>query len=155
MNTTIVYDSLFGNTGNVAKAMGAALPNARVMAVDDAKGISWSEGDLLIVGSPTQAGRPSPKMQAFLTALAPDALQRVRVAAFDTRYSAFDHGIGLKLLMKVLNFAAPKIAGILERAGGTLVIPPEGFYVTGKEGPLKEGELDRAVVWAKSLLHNA
>jgi hypothetical protein len=31
------------------------------------------------------------------------------------------------------------------------VAPPESFFVNGKEGPLVEGELDRATAWAESL----
>jgi hypothetical protein len=30
-------------------------------------------------------------------------------------------------------------------------VPGEGFFVNGKEGPLKEGELERAASWAKEL----
>jgi len=33
-----------------------------------------------------------------------------------------------------------------------LVGTPEGFLVKGKKGPLKEGELERAAGWARSLL---
>ena len=29
--------------------------------------------------------------------------------------------------------------------------PPEGFVVQGKEGPLREGELERAGVWARGI----
>lgn len=35
--------------------------------------------------------------------------------------------------------------------GGRLAALPAGFIVIGKEGPLKEGELVRATVWATSL----
>lgn len=32
-------------------------------------------------------------------------------------------------------------------------MPPEGFFVEGEEGPLKTGELERAVsVWAKGVI---
>lgn len=36
--------------------------------------------------------------------------------------------------------------------GGTLIASPEGFFVKGKEGPLKEGELKRAASWAKVIV---
>ena len=36
--------------------------------------------------------------------------------------------------------------------GATLVMAPQPFYVKGKEGPLKEGELERAATWARGLL---
>jgi hypothetical protein len=32
------------------------------------------------------------------------------------------------------------------------VAPPEGFIVKGREGPLKDGELERAAGWAKGIL---
>jgi hypothetical protein len=35
----------------------------------------------------------------------------------------------------------------------TLVVPPESFFVDGKEGPLLTGELGRAAVWARTLLN--
>lgn len=31
-------------------------------------------------------------------------------------------------------------------------MPPAGFFVNGKEGPLKEGELERAAEWARQIL---
>jgi len=36
--------------------------------------------------------------------------------------------------------------------GATIIAPPEGFIVTGTEGPLRDGELPRAVEWAKGIL---
>jgi hypothetical protein len=53
--------------------------------------------------------------------------------------------------MRVINFAAPRIAKTLVTMGGQLAADPEGFIVVGKQGPLKEGELARAVTWAKQL----
>jgi hypothetical protein len=35
--------------------------------------------------------------------------------------------------------------------GGKLVVPPEIFHVTEREGPLDEGELERAQEWAISV----
>jgi hypothetical protein len=53
--------------------------------------------------------------------------------------------------MKVIDFAAPRIAKTLVAKGGQLATDPEGFIVIGKQGPLKEGELERALQWAKQL----
>jgi hypothetical protein len=55
----------------------------------------------------------------------------------------------LRFLVKVGGYAAPSIAKRLGLAGGRLVVPPEGFAVTGTEGPMKQGELERAAEWAK------
>jgi flavodoxin len=51
-----------------------------------------------------------------------------------------------------LGYAAKPIADKLKKKGGKLVLPPEGFFVQGSEGPLKEGEVERAAEWAKQLL---
>jgi len=44
---------------------------------------------------------------------------------------------------------------VLAGKSGTQVVEPEGFIVEGKEGPLKEGEVERAAAWAKTLLGKA
>jgi hypothetical protein len=30
--------------------------------------------------------------------------------------------------------------------------PPEGFFVLGTKGPLLEGEIERAVIWAEGIV---
>jgi hypothetical protein len=42
----------------------------------------------------------------------------------------------------------------LKRKGGKLVLPPEGFLVTGEKGPLAHGEEERAAEWAKSIIES-
>jgi flavodoxin I len=75
----------------------------------------------------------------------------MRVAAFDTRFESEDQGIGLRLLMSVIRYAAQRVAKDLAKKGGSLVAEPEGFIVENKEGPLKQGELERASKWAQQL----
>jgi hypothetical protein len=48
-------------------------------------------------------------------------------------------------------YAANTIANTLKKKGGILLAPPEGFLVTGEQGPLKDGELERAADWAKQI----
>jgi hypothetical protein len=57
----------------------------------------------------------------------------------------------LRFLVKTGGYAAKSIAKRLEKAGGKLAAPPEGFAVKGTEGPMKQGELERAAEWAKRL----
>ena len=59
--------------------------------------------------------------------------------------------MGLRLLMKMGGYAAPRITNAFKKKGGNLAVTPEGFFVKGKEGPLKEGELERAASWAKEI----
>jgi len=68
------------------------------------------------------------------------------VAAFDTRLPAKWVGI--------FGYAAGRIAESLKRNGGMLIALPEGFFVKGKEGPLKKGELEGAASWAKAVMES-
>lgn len=93
-------------------------------------------------------------MQKFLDQIPSHALQNVSVVCFDTRFLEKDLNFALRLLVKTIGYAAPKIANILKNKGGKLLIPPESFIVKGKKGPLAEGELERAKEWAKRILRN-
>jgi hypothetical protein len=48
-------------------------------------------------------------------------------------------------------YAARPIANQLKKKGGDLILPPEGFFVEGMEGPLAQGELGRAANWANQI----
>jgi flavodoxin I len=155
MKTLIVYGSQFGNTEKIAKAIGSAVGNevkvTRPIEVDTNRLQAFN---LLIVGSPTQGGRPTPALQKFLENIPFDALKNIKVAAFDTRFLLKDQNFALRMLMKTIGYAADKIVKILIAKGGQQLAPPEGFIVKGKEGPLAEGEMERAGEWAKQILTN-
>lgn len=137
MKALVIYDSTFGNTEKVAQAIGEAI-EGRVRPVDDVSVAELEGFDLLIVGLPTQDGFPTEGIDGLAkTAL---AFEGVDVAAFDTRTKR-----------TIFGYAAPRIARHLESNGGILVAPPEGFFVLGKRGPLKDGELERAAQWAKDV----
>ena len=67
----------------------------------------------------------------------------VHVATSDTRFSWW--------WIKVFGFPAPRMAESLQEKGAALAVPPEGFFVRGRRGPLKEGEVERAGRWAKEI----
>jgi flavodoxin len=147
MKTLIVYDSAYGNTEKIAKAIGVAITGeVKVLRPGEVNPSELQAVDLLIVGSPTQGGKPTPAIQDFLNKISEPAIKGINVAAFDTRFST--------KLAAIFGYAAGKIAGSLTKKGGTIVLPPEAFFVKGKEGPLKEGELERAAGWAKRLLES-
>jgi flavodoxin len=144
MRVTVVYDSVYGNTEKVAKAIGAAIAGeVRVAKVGEVSASGLQDADLLVLGSPTLGGRPTEPMQGFLASLSEAQLKGKKAAAFDTRYSG--------RFVKVFGFAAEKMSESLTAKGATLVAPPQPFIVTGKKGPLKEGELERAASWAKEI----
>jgi flavodoxin I len=147
MKVLIIYDSVFGNTEQIARAIGNALgsqEDVKILRVSNVKPEQLTGLKLLIVGSPTQGGRPTPAIQDFLNKIPEPAIRGINVAAFDTRFSTRWVGI--------FGYAAGRIADSLKRNGGTLIASPEGFFVKGKEGPLKEGELERAAGWAKAII---
>jgi flavodoxin len=152
MKVLVIADSAFGNTwtlaGAIADAYGAG---GRALHPEQAERRDLEGVDLLIVGSPTQGGRPLPSVTKFLRAFPTDGLKGIAVAAFDTRADVAHAGLPLRLLMSLIGFAAPKIGRELTAHGGYQVVPPEGFVVEGKEGPLEAGELERAVEWARNL----
>jgi flavodoxin I len=149
MKALIVYDSVYENTEKIAKAIAGAitLPNeVKVLRADEANPSELESIDLLIVGSPTQGGKPTPAIQEFLNKVSEPAIKGINVAAFDTRFST--------RWVRIFGYAAGRIAGNLKGKGGTLVAPPEGFFVKGREGPLKEGEVERAASWAKGIMES-
>jgi len=138
MKAVIVYDSVYGNTEKIARAIAEAItPSAevKVLRAGEANPSDLASIGLLIVGSPTHGGKPTPAIQDLLNKVPKLSLQGINVAAFDTRIST--------KLVGVFGYAAGRIAGNLKKRGGTLIASPEGFFVTGSKGPLKEGELER------------
>lgn len=152
MKAFIIYDSMYGNTEKIAQAIGEGLTGeVKVVRVGDVNPSEIKTCDLLILGSPVHGGRATPALDEFIKKLPADSLQGKSVATFDTRFESESQGVGLRLLMSVIRYAAPRLAKALEKKGGKLVAEPEGFIVENKEGPLKEGELERATKWAKQL----
>ncbi len=145
MKALIVYDSVYGNTEKIAKAIGGALTgDVKVLRVDEVNVSELKAIDLFIVGSPTQGGRPTPAIRDFLSRVPESFLKDTSVAAFDTR-------ISMKLV-GIFGYAARRIASNLKGKGATLVASPEGFFVKGANGPLREGELERAASWAREIV---
>jgi len=149
MKALIVYDSVYGNTEKIARAIAEAITQpdeVKVLRAGEADPSELASIDLLIVGSPTHGGRPMPAVQEFLNKVTQPSLEGINVAAFDTRIQT--------KLVGVFGYAAGRIANNLKKKGGTLIASPEGFFVKGREGPLKEGELERAAGWAKGIFES-
>ncbi len=155
MKVLIIYDSMFGNTEQVAQVMATTLRSQADVVVHRASDIKLEElsaVDLLIVGSPTQAFQPLPTTKKLLDDLPAHSLHGVKVAAFDTRIDVKEVGNWfLTFMVNIFGYAAKPIANRLQQKGGQLVMPPEGFIVNGKEGPLKAGERERAAAWATAV----
>jgi flavodoxin len=138
MRVLIIFDSKYGNTEKVARAIGES-SGIQVLHVDDIHPVDLTNCDLLIIGSPTHGGFPTEGIHRLVKD-APD-LHMVNAAAFDTRTKT-----------TVFGYAAPKIGRNLKKKGAAMLVQPEGFLVVGMEGPLMEGELERARNWARSIM---
>jgi Flavodoxin len=165
MTTRVVYESMYGNTRAVAQAIAEGLGDAEVLSVQEAAAREHA-ADLLVVGAPTHVhgiatkrsrqmaaeavhedgeahlepgATDEPGLRAWLRDL-PDGEQAM-AAAFDTRLDKSPWLTGV----------ASRGIGKRLRRGGYDVIDQESFLVEDSEGPLAEGELDRAREWGRKL----
>lgn len=145
MNSLIVYDSKFGNTEHIVQAIADTLSEygkVRTVRVEHTHPLELEGVDLLLLGCPTQGWNASPLMRSFLGYASPETLGKVAVACFDTRFDRSEWLTGS---------AAKKMTARLRKLGIGHLLPRESFFVEGTQGPLKSGELVRAVNWARRL----
>ncbi|HEY3081220.1 MAG TPA: flavodoxin domain-containing protein [Chloroflexota bacterium] len=145
MKSIVVYESRYGNTERLARAVAASLEAAGPVRLVEAAGLTTLDLDgveLLVVGGPTEGHGTSATLRAALERLGSDALGGVAAAAFDTRF---------RWIRLLTGSAAAGIAKILQENGARLVAPPESFFVKPSYGPLLDGEVERAGDWAKTL----
>ena len=147
MNTLVVYFSKFGNTRQIAKALAEtfeAVGPARALPMDRLTAADLSEAGLVVMGCPTHRMNLPEAVPPVFEALPRRLLPKTPVAAFDTSY---------KMSGFLARFtAAKKLDHKLRKLGGKRIVPPETFYVVEREGPLHDGEIERAGAWAASIL---
>jgi flavodoxin len=153
MNSVVIYGSHFGNTRQVAEAIAAELGKAgpvQLFAADDAPRELPAGTDLLVVGGPIEAFHMTKPVSHLLHELAPETVDGVHFAAFETRVQPHWY---------LLGSTAKGISKGLDKLGGAPIAPPESFLVQGqidqaqgKVPHLVEGELEHATRWAASLL---
>lgn len=162
MRAIVVYESLWGNTEKVARAVAEELSKSMSVEVVDAEVAPASlEGyDLVLVGGPTHAfsmTRPSTREGAVKQNGAPHAPARgirewldtvqhlakpVPAVAFDTRVDS----------PRLPGSAAKAARHELRSLGFAVYEKPKTFRVHGYEGPLVDGELERAAAGARGLI---
>jgi flavodoxin len=144
MKVLIVYDSKWGNTELVAKAVAAGLgKSARAVRVGEAPAGDFDKLELLVLGSPVHGGRPTKPIQEYMKGIPGGSAGKLRIGAFDTRMTTN--------AAQKFGFAAVRMLEQLKAQGCAVVSEPMGFIVTGQKGPLAEGELERASQWGKDL----
>ena len=100
--------------------------------------------DLFVLGTPTHKLGIPVKANAVLQQLPRGILKGVKVAAFDT-------SMHVNWFVDLFH-AAGKLLSTLRRLGGKPVAPGEIFWVSGMEGPLADGEIERAAAWGRKLI---
>ncbi|MEE1786680.1 flavodoxin domain-containing protein [Streptomyces sp. SP17BM10] len=177
MHTVIVYESMYGNTREIAEAIAEGVhqadPAARVdcLPVTEAGAEVTRTADLLVVGGPTHMRGMSSGVSRHMAASAESHKEGHEDAAAEARESA--GGPGLRSWFHHLpetesgtHAAAFDTRGATAGSGGAakgiaqrlshhhydMVAEPEGFIVDGVDGPLHAGELDRARAWGAALV---
>lgn len=157
MKILILYDSQYGNTQQIAQAIASQLgsPDEVILKRPAEFDLTQLSGlSLLVVGSPTQRFMATPSLMTWLKGIPWDGLRNVPVATFDTRLTEqqIQATPVLKWFVRKSSYAAWWLAQQLKKKGGQLILPPEGFYVEGMEGPLLPGEIERAGEWTRRIL---
>lgn len=159
MRAVVAYESWFGNTGAVAEAIAEELRDGHdvtLVSVDEPPP-ALGGIDLLVVGAPTHVhgmsssrsrrsaleqkgehGAARRGVRDWLRELPPG--EGRGAAAFDTRIDKPAILVGS---------AARTLARRLSGKGFELVAPAESFFVHDSDGPLADGELERAREWAR------
>lgn len=142
METIVIYDSKHGNTEKLAEVIAYVFGDDTKLVKTSEFSPGMLEGkELLIIGSPTQVWNPSLSTIYLLLRMRAKYLKGIKAAAFDTGFRDERSGS-----------AASKIDRRLRALGCQMIVPPERFYVADMEGPLEDGEVERAREWARRIL---
>ena len=164
LRALVVYESMFGNTERLARAVaeGLELDNVAVTVteVSDAPATIPPEVDLLVLGAPTHAfslSRPGTRADAVRQG-APESRERLGLrewlSAVDTRSIAEGLGVAVfdtrvSKVRRLPKAAGPRAAKIARRRGLVPLSKPIAFTVDDVKGPLGPHELERAVQWGR------
>ena len=141
MKALVVYDSNYGNTKIVAEEVAENLGNnVRTLSVSDFDAKDMADVNLIVLGSPINGWRATGKTIDAMAQFKEHDFDGIKFTTFDTRINKFIHGD-----------AKDKLAVAISKMGGELIAEPRGFFVTGREGPLTEGELENAAGWAQQI----
>ncbi len=144
MKALVIYDTVQGNTAKIAQAVAAGIGgNTEAVKAGSTDAGALKGIDVLVMGSPTMGGRPTPGIQAFIDAIPKEIVGKAGFAAFDTRLSW--------KFLKIFKYAGDRMTAVLRERGGRILAQPEGFTVKSANGPLADGELERARLWGQKL----
>lgn len=175
MHVVVLYESMFGNTREIAEAIAEGArtthPAAEVACVQvaEADPETVKAADLVVVGGPTHMrgmtsgvsrkmglAAEEKKDEADRHKIEPGAESSGVRDWFDDLPKAEKGSMAAAFDTRgdtwMAGGAAHGIARRLRRHGYELVAEAEGFIVEGAEGPLRAGETDRARAWGADLV---
>jgi len=142
MKKLILYDSVYGNTEQVADAIASGMgEDVVVKKVAEAQVDDIREAELILIGCPVHGWNVSKATNDFLKHLRGERFNGKKSSAFDTKFKSLLAG-----------GAAKKIIRRLCAIGIDPLEEPRSFFVTGMQGPLGDGELDRAREFGQDII---
>ena len=156
MKAVVVYESLWGNTAAVARAVAEGFgPDARAMTTDEATEPVVAEADVIVAGAPVIAfSLASDRTRNDIAKAEKDAPTPPDTAHPSLRswLASLPAGHGVSAAFETRIWWSPRGAtGAIEqglrKAGYARIAKPGKFVVDGKYGPLRDGELDKARQW--------
>jgi hypothetical protein len=166
MRALLVYESMFGTNRTIATAIADGLGegwDTSVVEVGTASATIGGDVDLLVVGGPNHRfDLPRPATRVAAAAAGHGAilssgdglrewLHRLVVTAYGQSAAVFDTRMASPRFLHTVDHGTHTIVRHLEHAGAHLVCHPEHFYVVDMQGPLVEGDADRARRWGREL----
>lgn len=157
MKVLVVYDSVFGNTKKVAQGIGEAFVTkdhkADCKSVNDLKNYDYTNIEMIIIGSPTRAFKPTKAVVDFIKGIDKEIANKVKFGIFDTRMDVVkvDNKV-LTFMVKFFGYADSTMMKLVKKRGGKIVCQPKGFIVEDSEGPLSEAASNQPKVFVEELL---
>ena len=158
MKAVVVYESLWGSTAAIAHAIAEGIgPAACAVPTDEATPALLADADLVVAGAPVIGFRlPTEQMRESVRQdpkAPPPDLTHPTMRAW---LASLPHGHGRSAAFETRIWWSPggSIGAIgkgLQEAGYPPVARPQKFVVTGKYGPLRDGEAERARRWGTEL----
>jgi len=160
MNAIVVYESHWGNTAAIARAIAEGIGlEAGALSTAEATGEVIAGADLIVAGAP-QMGFSLPT-EGMLKGIAADAGKApappdLSHPAMRSWLDGMPRGSCRAAAFETAGWWSPgsaskAILSSLERAGYRPVAKACRFIVKGKYGPLRDGELERARLWGAEL----
>jgi len=161
MKAIVVYESLWGNTAAIARAIAEGIgADAQALSTAEATATAIADADLIVAGAPVLAfSLPTDMMRENLRANpgkapTPPDLSHPSMRSW-LKALPEGHGGSAAFETRIWWSPAGSVGAItrgLRRKGYGPVSKARRFVVTGAYGPLREGELERARLWGAELV---